>query len=331
MADESMPKQILGDPTWLDAVTDGTRSTFDLIAFDRTDGGPCIVPVDVLAGKGARPRLVVIAGIHGDEPDGVLALLEASRSIDPASLRGRLILVPIAHPPAFAAGQRRSPIDGIDLNRVFPGTPEGMPTERLAHCLFEMVVRSADFVFTLHSWYATGTVLPFVEVMDGDSAIAAAGLVAARKSGFERIRLTNWPEGLLVRAANQAGVPGMEAEIGDAGVASPEGQRQYRQHLTRLMFHFGMTATAPPTSGEESRLFRGRHVRSPLAGVLRMRVALGDIIGEDDAIAEVSNIHGDPVGTVGSPVAGIVVSRRSYGSVAVGDIIATIFSRAEHR
>jgi predicted deacylase len=331
MAIESDPKRIAEDPSWLDAVPDRTRAMFDLVAFERADGGPATVPVHVIAGTGAHPRLVAIAGIHGDEPDGMLALLEASRSLSPAGLRGRLVLVPIAHPAAFAAGQRRSPLDGLDLNRIFPGTPEGMPTERLAHRLFEMVVRQADFLFTLHSWYATGTVLPFVEVMSGESPVAAAGLAAARASSFDRIRLTDWPEGLLVRVANEAGVPGMEAEIGGSGVASPEGQEQYRHHLGLLMSHLGMTDAAPAASGKKSRLFRGRHVRSPFAGVLSMRVALGDSVGKNAVIAEVADLHGRPVGTVGSPVAGIVVSRRSYGSVAVGDILATVFSPAEHR
>jgi predicted deacylase len=331
MALQSDPKRIADDPAWLDAVPDRTRAVFDLVAFERADGGPSTVPVHVIAGTGAHPRLVAIAGIHGDEPDGMLALLEASRSISPTGLRGRLVLVPIAHPAAFAAGQRRSPLDGLDLNRIFPGTAEGMPTERLAHRLFEMVVRRADFLFTLHSWYATGTVLPFVEVMDGDSTVAAAGLAAARASSFGRIRLTNWPEGLLVRVANEAGVPGMEAEIGGNGAASPEGQRQYRHHLDLLMSHLGMSDAVPSASGEEPRVFRGRHVRSPFAGVLSMQVALGDPLGENAIIAEVTDLHGRPVGTVASPVAGIVVSRRSYGSVAVGDILATVFSPAEHR
>lgn len=315
-----------GDTVPFDELEPGKRHAFDLVAFDRADAEPCTIPIQVLAGEGARPRLVVIAGVHGDEPDGMLALIEASRTLPLRNLRGRLVLVPIAHPPAFAAAQRRSPIDGVDLNRAFPGNPEGTPTERLAHCLTEKLILGADFVFTLHSWYATGTVLPFVEVPDGELDVAASSLSAAEASGFQRIRKTAWPAGLLVRVANGLGVPGMEAEIGDSGASRPENQVQYREHLDRLLAHLGMTPGPTSETSGQAQIFTGQHARSPFAGVLNMVVPLGADVQKGGALAEVTDLRGERVGMIESPAGGTVVSRRSYGSVAVGDIVATVFS-----
>lgn len=309
-----------------DELPERSHRSFDLMAFDRPDGSPCSIPVHVLTGSGRRPRIVAIAGIHGDEPDGMLALIEATREVPIQALKGQLVLVPVAHPPAFAAGTRRSPIDGLDLNRIFPGVPTGAPTERLAHRLFTQVVKSADFLFTLHSWYATGTVLPFVEVLDGNSDVARQSLAAAKASGFERIRLTTWPQGLLVLTANEAGIPGMEAEIGDSGASRPANQKLYLSHLYGLMHHLGMLGPSEPARGGD--LYRGQHVRADSAGMLHMRVALGDSVKAGQIVAEVTDLHGRTTGSTKSPVSGTMISRRSYASVMVGDIIATIFSPA---
>src|SRR4051794_27343226 len=85
------------------------------------DGSRLELPIVVLAGSAPRPRLVCVAGIHGDEPEGMLALMQLADELDPARINGELVLVPVANPPAFGAGTRTSPLDGIDLNRIFPG------------------------------------------------------------------------------------------------------------------------------------------------------------------------------------------------------------------
>ena len=117
------------------------------------DGSRLEVPMIVLAGMQSRPRLVCVAGIHGDEPEGMRALMELADELDPTKLKGELVLIPVANPSAFGAGSRVSPLDGLDLNRIFPGRANGSASERLAHALFEQVLSKADFVFALHSWY----------------------------------------------------------------------------------------------------------------------------------------------------------------------------------
>src|SRR5579864_5078659 len=122
----------------------------------------------------------------------MLALLDFAERCDPATVLGTVVLVPVANPPAFAAHQRRSPLDGLDLNRTFPGRPDGTPSERLAHRLVHDLLAGADLVFTLHSWYATGMVVPHVEVPDGGDAVSRKSWEAAAAAGFTRIRGGGW-------------------------------------------------------------------------------------------------------------------------------------------
>lgn len=153
--------------------------------------GSCLgVPIITLTGRSPGPHLVCTAGIHSDEPQAMRALMELAGELDPAAITGALVLVPVANPPAFGAVTRTSPLDGMDLNRIFPGRRDGTASERLAHTLFEQVLRSADFVLALHSWFRSGEVLPYVEYGHAIAATAGRSLAAARDGSLrERIVL----------------------------------------------------------------------------------------------------------------------------------------------
>ena len=127
---------------WIDVEALAPRSlhAFDFAVVRLADGSWLTVPVKVAVGNRPRPRLVALAGVHGDEPEGMLSLLDFWDTCDPGRLQGTVILVPVANPPAFAAHQRRSPLDGLDLNRTFPGKADGTPSERLAYRLLHEVI-----------------------------------------------------------------------------------------------------------------------------------------------------------------------------------------------
>jgi predicted deacylase len=198
-------KMATGIMEWIDVKALAPRSlhAFDFAVVRLADGSWLTVPVKVAVGNRPRPRLMALAGVHGDELEGMLSLLDFWDTCDPGRLQGTVILVPVANPPAFAAHQRRSPLDGLDLNRTFPGKADGTPSERLAYRLLHEVITGSDFVFTLHSWYATGMVAPYVEFIEGDDPVAARSLAAAKAAGFRRLRQGERPEGVLGRAAHR--------------------------------------------------------------------------------------------------------------------------------
>ena len=115
-------------------LADGTQHKLSLEVVALGDGAELRLPVKVLAGRGARPVFVLIAGIHGDEAEGILALLDLWQAIDPHDLCGRMV------------------IDDLDLSRVFPSHRGGSVTQQLAHVLFHHLVAGADLLLTLHGW-----------------------------------------------------------------------------------------------------------------------------------------------------------------------------------
>lgn len=305
-------------------LADGSRHAFDLTIVPLGDGSVLRVPVKVIAGRGARPHLLAIAGIHGDEPEGMLALIDLWHELSPEQVTGRLVMVPVANPTAFAAGQRRSPLDGLDLNRTFPGKPDGSPSEQLAERLYTRLAANADFVFSLHSWLATGTVVPFVEVWDEDGPVAQAGRRAAFASGFELIQPIHWPAGLLVRIANETGIPAIEAEIGDMGTSQPENRAAYHDHLIALMQHLGMLA-GTPQAHPKARLVAACHVLAPVGGMMRLRVALGEWTEEGDVLATLHDLHGELVADIRAPTEGLVAVHRTFVLVRPGDHLFALF------
>src|SRR5580704_6615536 len=100
-------------------------------------------------GNGAGPSVLLMAGNHSDEYEGELSRL--IRKLDPARMRGRVTILPLANTPAVMAARRCSPLDGGNLNRAFPGDPGGTPTQRLAHFLETELFPRHDVVFDIHS------------------------------------------------------------------------------------------------------------------------------------------------------------------------------------
>lgn len=131
---------------------------------------------DILIGDVGQgsPRLLITAGIHGDEgPWGSWAIHKVLRRIQPHELRGSIRVVPMTNPLALQADTRNAPVDQLDLNRVFPGSPDGSYTEQVAHVLATQALAGVDAVIDLHgggSWCVNA----FVFEMAGGATLAHA-------------------------------------------------------------------------------------------------------------------------------------------------------------
>jgi len=144
-----------------------------LLPVDVEEADPCFIPVTVIHGARPGPVLALVAGVHGYEYPPILALYRLKESIDPACLSGTLILVHIANLPGF---QRRTiyynPYDWKNLNRVFPGNPEGSQAERIADVLVEKIVRRCDALIDMHCGDGNEALIPYCYWMvSGDRAL----------------------------------------------------------------------------------------------------------------------------------------------------------------
>src|SRR5215469_5053229 len=146
----------------IDLEADGVRHGHLRLPHSRDDSawGAVMIPIAV-ARNGKGPTALLTGANHGDEYEGVIALLDLARSLDPAQVRGRIIIVPAMNYPAFRAGTRTSPIDRGNLNRSFPGRPDGTVTAKIADYFQRCLLPLADLALDIHSGGRTLEFVPF--------------------------------------------------------------------------------------------------------------------------------------------------------------------------
>src|SRR3954470_10441609 len=139
------------------------------------------IPIVVLK-NGEGPTALFVSGTHGDEYEGQVALCNLTKSLDPARIQGRVIILPAANSPAAIAGRRTSPIDEGNLNRLFPGDADGTVTEQIAYHIEHELVPLADLVCDLHSGGSSLMYVPSALFggwrRDGSTAAGVAALKA---------------------------------------------------------------------------------------------------------------------------------------------------------
>jgi len=118
----------------IDLDRDGKQTGFLRLPYSVHRSAYGWIPIPIASiGNGKGPRILLMAGNHGDEYEGQVALGRLIRTLEPAEIHGRIIILPSANFPAAMAGSRTSPLDGGNLNRLFPGDPSGGPTAQIAY------------------------------------------------------------------------------------------------------------------------------------------------------------------------------------------------------
>jgi len=286
------------------------------------------LPFQVVVGKVRKPRVLLIAGVHGDEYESVAALHDLATEINARAVSGTVVIVPVANPSAFHSGMRRSPVDLTDLNRSFPGNPQGSFTERLADVIFRNFVIGAEAVLSMHCWSREATVIPYVEYPAGKTPVAKKSAALARILGAEFLHPYTWHPGLLVAAAVAHGIPAVESEVGGQGTVTPAGQRSYRSIAYRFLQATRVlvpTAEQTGTSSQPAKVITHADYRANQAGLFRSRVSPGEEVEKGSLLGAIYGLAGECVEEVRAPGGGIVGIMRTFAAVQPGDLLFQLF------
>ncbi|GAA3625432.1 succinylglutamate desuccinylase/aspartoacylase family protein [Lentzea roselyniae] len=196
------------------------------------------VPLTLVNGTRPGPRIVVTAGVHGGEFTGIDAATRLAARLEPDQVRGQVVLCPVANPPAVYNGRLgTSPLDGVNINRVFPGDPGGSPTERLAAWLFATLLDGADAYVDLHSGGIDEVLRDFTGYrLTGDPEIDCRAADMARAIGIDDVILgLNAEGGNSHAAAARHGIPAVLVENGQLGERDPDAAERLVDGLLRLL------------------------------------------------------------------------------------------------
>jgi predicted deacylase len=271
----------------------------------------------ILSTGSGEPELWVVAGVHGDEVEGIGCV---EKALATASLqRGTLVGVPVANPSALVAGTRFG-VDGLDLNRTYPGRPDGRPTQRVAHQLYSALVDRASALVTLHSWSREGLTAPYVEYDKRDEE--GRSLACALGIGF--VEGWDWPDGLLPKVCASTGIPAVEVEIGGLGRHTSAGLEQGVRAVRAAAGWLGLAEPQETPAGVEV----ARHwLKTSTSGRIRQVAAVGSAIDVDERVCEVRALDGALSETLRSPVSGWVGIHLTYGWAEEGQDVAVLFER----
>jgi N-alpha-acetyl-L-2,4-diaminobutyrate deacetylase len=283
------------------------------------------IPFIVLRGGSESLRVSILAGVHGDEYEGVAALQRIAKELNPQELKGTVIIAPVVNPQAFAAGLRRNPVDGGDLNRSFPGGPDGSVSTRLAKLILDELIDGTAAMLSLHGWSKEALVLPYGEYPIENSEVGRKSKECAAHLGFEYLHPYLWPDGVLGNSALAMGVAAVETEIGGQGTITAEGQALSRQIILRFLDFFGVLPWEEPPI--EVAAIEVEHVDlfAECLGLFETTIKIGDRVTAGSQLGVITDLRGGIVQALKAPTAGIVAILRTLASVQPGDRLVQLF------
>ncbi|MFJ5730581.1 succinylglutamate desuccinylase/aspartoacylase family protein [Streptomyces paradoxus] len=201
------------------------------------------IPVTLVNGTRPGPRVVITAGVHGGEFTPIEAAVRLADLLEPGEVNGQVIICPVANPPAVYQGRLNvSPVDGVNLNRVFPGDPAGGPTERLAAWLFANLVDGADVYVDLHCGGIDQVLRDFVGYrLTGDPDLDKATAELAGSFGIQDVILGLTPEGGNSHAAAaRRNISAVLVEVGELGRRDEATALRRVDGLLKALRHLGV-------------------------------------------------------------------------------------------
>ena len=299
-------------------------------SHDASAWGSIVIPITV-AKNGKGPTILFTGANHGDEYEGPVALFDLANQIKAEDISGRVIIIPGMNYPAFQAGKRTSPIDGGNMNRVFPGNPEGTFTEKIADYFNRTLLPLADYVLDFHSGGKTLDFLPFCCAHVLENKKQQAKCIAAMKA-------FNAPHSVMLleidaanmydTAAENMGKVFISTELAGGGTTSAYTVAIAKKGIRNILRHAGITKGEMEVDETLSLDMPDErcYVFSETSGLVEHCVDLGDKVKKGQLVAKVHNIERTGTNPVEyfAGIDGVYTGRHFPGLVATGDFLGVI-------
>lgn len=260
-----------------------------------------MIPITVIA-NGTGPTVLVLGGNHGDEYQGQIAAMKMARELTPEMINGRLILIPSLNFPAARAASRLSPLDGMNMNRAFPGLAEGPVTSQIAHYLTTVLFPQSDVVIDIHSGGRSMEFVPCSHMhLVSDKAQRKQMLAAmlAWNTDFSFLYADIAGSGLLPVEAENQGKIVVTTELGGGEGVTANVHRIAQAGLRNVLIHVGLlqgteqtrTSLGRPPAILVQALERNDYLLAPESGILESCIDLGQIVQAGDLVGAIHHLE----------------------------------------
>ena len=325
----------------IDFDRDGRQSSYLRAPLSRNTSGWGTVEIPIIVVKnGEGPTVLFTGGVHGDEYEGPIAVSRLARVLDPAQIRGRVIMMPAVNIPAVLNDTRLSPVDNRDLNRCFPGDPRGTFSEMLAHFLDSVILPHVDVSVDLHTaGHSMDAALSTNMHYLPDAETRAKTMAAASAFGAP-YNVVFWgvDEGAtLTSCVERRGILSLGTELGGWGRVNVEGVRIGERGLLNVLRHSGLIEGTPETRqrdgspGTRHMMVRDQTCYSfaPANGVFEPRHTIGETVGEGECAGYlhfVEDIDRPADGGAPTDADGVLWMAAGPGRVGRGDVVAVLMN-----
>lgn len=276
------------------------------------------LPCTIIRGRRKGPKMLVTAGVHGAE----YSAIEAGRrltGLDPDRLSGELTILPVVNIKAFWSHQPYiNPLDGKNINRVFPGDAKGTASDRLAAWLVETAMADMDCYVDLHCGDIIEALLPFAIYPDGD---ARSGELA-KASGFAHV-VRSSASGHSYGAASKKGIPGVLLESGGNGLWSEESVKLLETGVELIMAKLGMLSDVKG-SGTTPRVCQMAVTKAPVSGFWHPAVTPGAEVERGATVGVIHNLVGPGKRTILAEHSGPILYHVTSLAISEGEPLVGI-------
>jgi predicted deacylase len=310
----------------------GQRATGVIQVARGVDAGTDI-PVIVINGARSGPMLAMVAGAHGTEYASIIALHKLARSVDPAALTGSVVITPLLNIGSFSqVVPHLNPVDGKNMNRFYPGKPDGTQTERVSWAMTKQVLEKCDYLIDLHGGDLDENMRSYAYWADtGKDALdsTSRGMVLAFGLDHIIIQRNRTPPSAgapitVTRYAQMIGKPAIAAEAGHAGTTLPEDIDALVDGSLNVMRHLKMLPGAAPLVERPVWIANATVVTADREGVFYPLARPEAYVAKGMRIGYITDFAGEKVADVTSPVAGVVIYIRAIPSLKKGDNLVDI-------
>jgi predicted deacylase len=301
-----------------------------IVVPDGADPGTRI-PVSVVHGAQPGPVLALVAGTHGYEYTSIVALQRLLPRLDPKRMAGSAILVHMASPPTFYGRRIYYGPDGKNLNRVYPGRPDGTVSERIAHALTTEVIEKSTHLADLHCGDGNESLRPYSYWMvSGQPEVDAASKEMALAFGLDHIVIDrDRPRDPRASAytANTAilrGKPAITTESGGMGLTDAASVAAQEAGVLSLLAHLKIL-DAPSVRVQDAIWYeRGEVLRATATGVWWPLVEKMQSVAEGTLIGRLTDPFGAVLQEVRAPFAGEVLYVVATPPASEGEPLAMV-------
>lgn len=297
-------------------------------------GGDAALSIPVVVAHGARPGpvLALLAGSHGTEYASIIALERVIARLDPAALSGTVIVVPLINVPSFEQKIAHiNPVDGKNMNRFYPGRPDGTQTERASFLITKEVVERADHLIDLHGGDIDESLRPYSYwTVSGRPAQDAISRQMVLAFGLDHIIISaDRPKDpaasrYLENTATTRGKPSITVEAGHAGTTEPEDIRVLEDGCFNVMRFLKMMPGSVAAVQNPVWMESVQSVTSDQTGIFYPLVQRGSYVMQGMKIGYVTDYTGKTILEARAPASGIVTFIRAVPSMTKGETIASI-------